>query len=192
MHCAIRSLVDSIFRKYFMKNAYVLLFLLSAMSIALAISAAESGGVPKEAMAEMQYRVGKWQSTAWIDGIQQAQPSSEITKWVEGKYCIQIASSYVDKGKDIDQTALVGWDADKKQLVEHWYDSNGGYASYRYFLGKKKDSWVGSFTEIYADGKKLEGESIVDKKGPDEWEWNASYMDAGKKHTWRTINRRVK
>jgi len=175
-----------------MKLVGVSLSILLVLSIAFALAAAESSGIPKEAIAEMQYRVGKWQATAWIDGVQQAKPSSETTKWVEGKYCIQITSSYVDKGKDIDETALVGWDADKKQLVENWYDSNGGYASYRYFLGKKKDSWVGSFTAIYADGKKLEGESIVEKKGPDEWEWNATYMDAGKTHTWRTINRRVK
>ena len=156
------------------------------------VLAGEPSGVPKDAMGEMKYRVGKWESIGFTDGVEQSKPGSEVTKWVPGKYCIQSTTGFVENGIDITATGITGWDGDKKQLVEHWYSSDGGYASFRYFLGQKKDSWVGTFVWVYADGRKIEGESVVEKKSKDEWEWNASYMDDGKKHTWRTINKRVK
>jgi hypothetical protein len=149
-------------------------------------------GLPKDAETEMEFRVGKWESIGFIDGVEQSKPGSEVTRWVPGKYCIQITGSFVEDGTEITASGLVGWDADKKQLVEHWYSSDGGYSSFRYFLGKRKDSWVGTFTWVYPDGRKLEGESVVQKKGKNKWDWKASYLEDGKKHTWRTINRRVK
>lgn len=166
------------------------------LSVVLAVTArghaAVPSSVPQKALDELAYRVGEWTSTGFSDGVEQPKPGHEVTKWEPGKYCIQIRGSFVENGVEIHASGLVGWDAEKKQLIEHWYASDGSYATFRYALDKKKDSWVGTFAWIYSDGTKLEGPSVVEKKSPDEWEWNAFYERDGEKHTWRTINRKAK
>jgi hypothetical protein len=65
-------------------------------------------------------------------------------------------------------------------------------ASFSYKLDAAKQAGTGTFKWIYSDGTTYEGESVVQVIGDDEWEWNASYVEDGKKHTWRTISRRVR
>jgi hypothetical protein len=77
-------------------------------------------------------------------------------------------------------------------VPEHWYISDGGYATFRYDLGKKKDAWVGTFKVVSGDGSKVEGTSVVDKKSNDEWECNTVGAVDGKTEKWRSIVRRVK
>jgi hypothetical protein len=176
-----------------MRVAAVLLMELTALSVFSSLAvAAEVTGIPKEALAEMQYRVGKWTSTGFVNGVEQPQLGVETTRWCPGRHCIRISGSFEERGVGIQISGLVGWDAEKKQLVEHWYASDGSYATFSYFLDKKKDAWVGTFKWVYADGKVHAGESIVEKKNNDLWEWNASCLDDGKKRTWKTINQRVK
>jgi hypothetical protein len=141
----------------------------------------------------MEYRVGKWESTLSVNGEEQELKGHEVTRWTPGgKYAIRVNGSFPEDGVKVHTSGLVGWDAEKKQLVEHWYLSDGNYATFCYFLDKKKDAWVGTFKLVYADGKVLAGESIVEKRGKDEWECNASCLDQGKKLTWRNVFRRVK
>ena len=122
----------------------------------------------------MRYRVGQWKSTGWIDGVEQPNPGHEVTVWDAQKCCIKSTNSFDENGVTIHGTGLIGWDAETKQLVEHWYGSDGSVATFWYFLEKQKDAWVGTCKMVYADGRVLEGESIVEKKGADEWEWTAT------------------
>jgi hypothetical protein len=74
----------------------------AVLLVASTALAAEPASVPKEAVAEMKYRVGKWESTGFIDGVQQAKPGSETTKWCPGKYSIRIpygGQTYAVTGK---------------------------------------------------------------------------------------------
>jgi hypothetical protein len=151
-------------------------------------------GIPAEALAAMKYRVGRWKSTGWIDDVEQPQAGDEVTVWDEQKCCIKVTNSFVENGVTIHSTGLIGWDPATKQLVEHWYASDGSVATFWYFLDKQKDAWVGTCKWIYADGRVLEGDSVVVKKGADEWEWKATCSVAGsdKKTVWKSANRRVK
>lgn len=148
-------------------------------------------GVPEAALNELKYRVGKWESVGYTDGKKQEDLGVETTEWADGQYATRVKGSWVEGGARFYASGLIGWDADKKQLVEQWYVSDGGRATFRYNLDQK-DVWDGSFTWVYGDGRKYEGKSVVEKKSNDEWEWNASYAADGKEHTWRTVNRRVK
>jgi hypothetical protein len=153
---------------------------------------AEKIVVPPEAVAEMQYRVGQWTSVGFIDDDKQEGPAFEIARWVPGEYCVQIESSWVNDGVKVQATAVVGWDAEAKQLVEHWYISDGAYATFRYVADEEKKGWVGTFKWIFGDGKSCEGESVVVKKSQDEWEWTARFEEDGKQRKWGTVNHRVK
>ncbi len=174
-----------------MRLAHAISFVLLVLYLSTSWAASDATAIAKEAADELQYRVGKWQSDAFIDGVEQAQPGSETTVWAPGKYCIQHAASSMEDGVEIHATGITGWDADKKQLVEYWYDSDGGWGTFRYCLGQKKDCWIGTFVLVDRDDRKFEGDSIVEKKSQNEWQWNASYIQDGKKHAWRTVNRRV-
>lgn len=174
----------------------VTLLSLVAFSIAALIAtwtlAAETPDIPKKALEEMGYRVGKWQADLYVDGVKQAQALPETTMWTPEKYCIIMHTTIHEKGVVFPATGITGWNAETKQLVEHWYGADGSYATFRYSLDKKKDSWVGTAKWVYSDGTVAEGQSVVDKKSHDEWEWNASFTSDGKTHTYRAINRRVK
>jgi hypothetical protein len=172
----------------------LLLVISSAILIALPTQAhaADSTSVPQKALDEMAYRVGQWTSVGFTDGEEQSGPGHEVTKWEPGKYCIRIRAHFFENDIKIHASAVVGWDAESKQLAEHWYTSDGSYMTFRYSLDKKKDSWVGTFAWTSAEGKTVEGPSVVEKKTQDEWVWNASYEIEGEKHSWRSINRRVK
>ena len=37
-------------------------------------AAQKATGIPEEAIAAMKYRVGQWESTGWIDGVEQPKP----------------------------------------------------------------------------------------------------------------------
>ena len=155
-------------------------------------AAAKPADIPEEAYQAMQYRVGKWESVGFVDGVKQSKPGKETTEWVSGQYAIRIVGTFEDEGKDIHASGLIGWDPEAKQLIEHWYASDGSYATFRYTIDLQKQNGTGTCRWVYSDGRKYEGESVVQVKSPDEWEWNANVMLDGKKRTWRTINRRVK
>ena len=173
-----------------MKIAALSLIGLFTISTASTV-AAEDTDVPKKALRELEYRVGKWEGEGFTNGVKQPNPARETTRWCPGKRSIRIAGVFEEDGVKIQASGIVGWNAEKQQLVEHWYTSDGGYATFLYSLDKEKDAWVGTFKWVYADGKIHAGPSRVDKKGKDLWEWKASCMDDGKKLTWRSINKRV-
>ncbi len=154
--------------------------------------AAETAGIPEKAIAAMEYRVGEWKGNGFTDGVKNPEPSTEVTTWEPGKYSIRIRSKFSLDGKDMHTSALVGWDAKKRQLVEHWFWSDGSYASFRYDLGDEENVLVGSFTVIRSDGEKSEGPSRIVVKDNDEWTWSASGPMDGQERTFKSVNRRVK
>jgi hypothetical protein len=150
-------------------------------------------GVPKEALEEMEYRVGTWESTEIIDGVEQMKGGREVTNWMPGKYCTWVRNSWFDQeGVEKHGTCLIGWDAENNQLVEHWYIADGGYGTFRYDLDKEKNAWVGTFKIFFGDGTKVEGTSIVEKESPDKWVCTTEGTVDGEKLVWKSINRRVK
>ncbi len=161
------------------------------MLAALSAVAAEKPGIPQKALDELGYRVGKWQSEFFVDGVKQGEGLPETTTWTPDKYCIIMHTVVHEKDVTFPATGITGWNAETKQIVEHWYGADGSYATFRYSLDLKKDSWVGTAKWVSPDGRIEEGKSVVEKKSHDEWEWNGSFARNGTPHTYRTINRRV-
>ena len=176
-----------------MRNTVELLVGMCLVLVALSAAVAvEPEDIPELARNAMQYRTGQWESIGYIDGVEQAKPGKETTKWTPGQYAISVVGYFYEEGKEVHATGLIGWDPEVKQLVEHWYASDGSKSTFSYTLDADKKAGIGTFQWVYADGRKYEGKSVVQIITDDEWEWNASYVENGKEHTWRSINRRVK
>jgi hypothetical protein len=157
------------------------------------VLAAEPTGIPKEALEEMGYRVGKWESNLIIDGVEQGTRFREVTEWAPGgKYCLRIYQTGVENGVTRHGSGTAGWDPKAKQLVERWHVSDGVYVSYRYHIDKEKNAWVGTFRYADTEGKTTEGKSVVEKKSNDEWAWKASWVEDGKERTRSCVSRRMK
>ena len=92
--------------------------------------AADTPGLPKEALAAMEFLAGKWISETTENG-KDAGGGSDQRTFVEGKYCLTGAGSGIDHGNRIEFHGICGWDAKDKQLVETWYASNGLSVSVR-------------------------------------------------------------
>ena len=167
---------------------------LLALLIALCgqVFAADPPSVPQKALDAMAYQVGEWTSIEFIDGREQPDSGHEVSQWEPGNHCLGIRVSFVEDGVRVYGSGLVGWEPTSGQLVEHWYASDGSYVTFRYSIDKQPDIWPGTFVWTYADGRKIEGESVVRIKSDHEWEGNMSFESEGQTHTWRSINRRVK
>ncbi|MBN1851873.1 MAG: hypothetical protein JW829_04085 [Pirellulales bacterium] len=148
--------------------------------------------IPQKALKEMEYRVGKWQSTEFIDGEKQSTPGFEVTEWTPGKHSINVRSSWVENNIPLQGSAIVGWDSEKKQLVEHWFVSDGANISFCYDIHKEKNTWIGTFKYVDSQGRIFEGSSVVKIKNNNEWTWDASWIENGATKTRRSENRRAK
>ena len=178
---------------FFMKLVSVSLSVLFGLSVASALAAAEPTRIPKDALEEMEYRVGTWESTLLIDGVEQPEKSREVTGWAPGgKFALIITDVSVENGIKRHGSCIVGWNPERKQLVEHWHVSDGICVSYRYHIDKEKNSWVGTLRYADTEGKTFEGKSVVEKKSKDEWVWKATWVEDGKERTRSSVNRRVK
>lgn len=167
------------------------LFVLSA---GLLIAAdVDTKKIPKDVVDEMEYRVGEWEIKTFIDGVEQPGTGHEVTKWAPGgKYCIIVTQTGLENGVAREGICIAGWDPATNKLVERWHVSDGLHLSYYYTIDKAKNAWVGTVTYADAQGKKFEGKSVVQKKSHDEWTWEGSWMEDGKKRTRSATNRRVK
>jgi len=167
---------------------YLMVFLSS-----VAIWAAEPVPIPKEALQEMEYRVGTWECSLVLDGNTQPSSFKEVTEWAPGgRYCLIVQQSGIENGVNRHGTAIVGWDPNTKQLVERWHVSDGMCLSYHYNIDKEKNAWVGTVKCSESDGKYTEGKSIVQKKSNDEWTWKGTWTEDGKERTRAAVSRRVK
>jgi hypothetical protein len=176
-----------------MKTVAILLAGFCTLAMAAAsTSAAENPGVPEKALQEMAYRVGNWESDLYVNGVKEAEGLPETTKWTPDKYAIIMQTTIHDNDARFPATGITGWNAERKQLVEHWYGADGSYATFRYSLDKKEDCWVGTAKWVFSDGRVGEGESVVEKKSANEWEWRATFKSNGRTNEYRSVNRRVK
>jgi hypothetical protein len=177
-----------------MRVAATMLVGLFALAVASALAvAAEPTRIPKEALDEMEYRVGTWESTLFIDGEKRGTNIREVTEWAPGgQYSLRIYQTGVENGVTRHGVCTAGWDPRNKQLVEHWHVSDGVYVSYRYHIDKVKNAWVGTFRYADTEGKTIEGKSVVEKKSRDEWAWKGTWVENGKERTRSCISRRVK
>lgn len=139
-----------------MKCLMIAMALLTTSSVVA--RAQEKVDVPKEALQEMAFLVGNWESKGTFDGEQMSGTYSAA--WAPGKHCLILTSSLNPPASGIG-----GWSPDRKQYVEYWFAADGNKRTIRYSLDKVKGVWEGTWTEINSSGKKGSGKISLEKKG---------------------------
>lgn len=159
--------------------------------VASLAQAEEPASIPKKVLKELDFMVGKWESEVTDNGVSGGTANGE-RKWAVGQHCITSTWILDGSGIKMKATGISGWNAKGKAVVEHWYDTNGGYFTVRYPIQKmKNDAWEGTLRFVDADGKEFKGTCRLEK-GEDQWSWNAEWGDEGNKTVRKTINRKVK
>ena len=134
------------------------LMLATLFFVMLPIAAAEDApNVPQKAIREMKFLVGKWSSTGTFNGEKMS--GEYEAKWAPGEYCVFLTSTFVGKAAGVG-----GWDAEKEQYVEYWYNSNGIRRTFFYTL-VNDDLWEGTWTEVDTKGKTGDGKIRLEKSG---------------------------
>ena len=151
----------------------------------------EQTGVPEEVLKELSFMVGKWETKMFENGVEVGTATHE-RKWAPGGHCLIMTWLGEKDGVKIHGTAVSGWNAKTKQVVEHWYCSDGIYVSIHYpFAKMTEDAWVGSASVVEADGK-VYREKCRLYKGKDQWVFTSVREVAGQKVTLRNVTRKVK
>jgi hypothetical protein len=143
-------------------------FLMMVSTIAIADEKVE---VPAEALKEMSFLVGEWESQGTFNGEEMSGTYS--AKWAPGRHCLILTSSWNGHASGIG-----GWSPDRKQYVEYWYGSDGNNRTFRYSLNRKKDVWSGKWMEINKEGKKGSGKVRLQKRD-NEFRVSAAGTSAG-------------
>ena len=170
-------------------TALVLAVVLSV--ITAVASAAEGPAIPKKALDAMEFFVGKWEGQGTEDG-KKLEGELDERKWAPGKHCITMNSKAVEGGVPLRYFGVTGWDAKGKQLVEHWYGSNGMYVIIRYPLAKmKEDIWKGNARVTYGDGTTYKATCQLNKTNAG-YRWRSTWEEEGKQMVRESIARRVK
>ena len=175
-----------------MRTATFHIATLCALSVlASSAPAGESATIPKEALDALEFFVGNWEDEISVNG-EKFGTGADKRRWAPGKHCLVMTSSGEENGAPVAGSGMSGWDAKGKQLVEHWYGSQGLYAAVRYPLsGMKNGLWKGTFTVVFGDGKAFDGECEL-KKTENGFVWTARWEQEGKEFVRKSIARRVR
>jgi hypothetical protein len=161
------------------------------LTIASTATAGEPAEISAEALKALKFFVGNWEGETFENG-EKIGTDADKRRWAPGKHCLIMTSSGEESGAQVSSSGLSGWDAKGKQLVEHWYGSQGLYAAVRYPLRDMKDDlWKGTFTVIFGDGQAFDGDCEL-KKTEEGFVWTARWEQDGKENVRKSIARRVK
>ena len=114
------------------------------------VGGGESGNVPKEYRDALATLVGRW----LVEGTEDNKNvSAEYDdKWSPQQHCIESQATWTDAEGVEACSAVIGWDAAKKQLVatEYW---TGGVSNTLCFTVGPVGVWSGTATSVNKDGK---------------------------------------
>ena len=75
--------------------------------------------LPKEAQDAMEFMTGQWHSEGEYDG--KATESTSLRRWSACGTCITMEL----QTDDLTATGVAGWDPEKEEFIETWYNSLG-------------------------------------------------------------------
>ena len=127
--------------------------------------------------------VGKWKASG------SAGPDFQVVgkSMLDGKAVL--FESVTDDG--VRNVGLLGWESDKKRLVETGYGAAGDYYQFIYTDVTDKEL-KGRYIERTADGAMLDGDWHVWRTSDDVMEWKFDGKKDGKPHTFTGKHVRVK
>ena len=137
--------------------------------------AQEPVGVPDNIIKELKYLVGTWKIKGNI-GDHEFESTTSY-RWARNRdkkrYCL-IATTLSKSDAANGTTAgadIIGWDAAKKQIVHHGFDSTGGCITLRWTV-ESTDKWTGELC-IVDQGQEIKGSAEMIKRGPTECVYEA-------------------
>ena len=155
-----------------------------------AVTAQQQDEVPQPALDALQFFVGGWESED-SENDRVLGKSEDVRRWAKGNYCITMVGRGTERGKTIRYSGISGWDARGKQIVEHWYSSDGMYIAIRYPLRDMKDQeWSGTLKVVAGDGTENDGTCEL-KKTNNGFIFTARATVDGKETVRRSVARRV-
>ena len=127
--------------------------------------------VPDEAMEHFKYLAGKW--TAEGETGQLEFRGEYRAEWTPGKHCLVLHATWTSSDRPTEYaTAVCGWDAQKKQIVETWFYSGNSHSVFRYAIRGP------SVLEGTSTGRESTGDDVIANvellKTSDEFTWTAT------------------
>ncbi len=144
--------------------------------------------VPKEALQEMAFLVGQWETKGTANG--EAISGTYSAQWAPGKHCLILRLDW-SSGSQVSQSGIGGWSPDQKQYVERWYFSDGTELTCFFSLDKEKGAWVGTGTMVDKDGRKTSSKIKLDKRSG-EYKFTATDPSDGDKVGFEITNKKIK
>jgi hypothetical protein len=124
--------------------------------------------------------VGNWRTVMTEDGVEVGIATHQ-RRWSPDKNALIMTWKDNLKGGAHSSTAVSGWNAKEKAIVEHWYGSDGSYGVITYPLEKMtQKSWEGTHRWVMPDGKVTSGECRLEK-GNSQWVFTADWEVEGKR-----------
>jgi hypothetical protein len=175
-----------------MRTVYIALSTAAVLSITVAVvPAADSPAIPSKAIAALEFFVGSWEGSGSETG-EKIEGDRDVRSWAPGRHCITMKAASIEGGKRVQYSGLCGWDGKGKQLVEHWFTSEGLYVAIRYPLARMTDDiWDGTVTVTYAKGNAYDGTCRL-QKTDEGFNWRCIWEEDGKEMVRESVARRVK
>lgn len=148
-------------------------FYISTLGVILACAAAigadradgpEQIQLPDEVTAELNYLVGTWDVKGRAGDMRYE--GTQTTKWAPGKHCLVTNWQGTVGEIPVNGTAIVGWDALEKQILDVGFISNVGHRTMRWSIETPK-VWEGTMS-ANSFGDKVQTAIRLEKKSADE------------------------
>jgi hypothetical protein len=162
-------------------------------SSAVVSLAQDSKQVPDRVLKQLEFMAGTWdEETVSDDGPEKTLKS--VRRWAPGKHCLIVEWKGIFEGVTVHATGVTGWDGEAKELVEHWFMSDGMYFRTVYPVEQITDKqWTGTTSWIGPDGKRITAACKLMKDGNNKFFWSAEWDVDGKKMShYVTTTRKTK
>jgi hypothetical protein len=141
------------------------LAVLALMASSVMGQAEETVTVPDKAVAELDYLKGSWKVEGRVGDSRYA--GKQMVRWAPGKHCL-IANWTGSLGdKQVNGTAILGWDACEEQIVDAGFIDTVGHRITRWTVETEK-VWEGVMRGFVLGGE-VEAAVRLEKKSLDEF-----------------------
>jgi hypothetical protein len=146
------------------------------VAAAVALGQAHEVKVPEEAIEHLKYLAGKWTAEGETGPLEFK--GEYRAEWTTGKHCLVLHATWTSSERPTEHaTAVCGWDAAKKQIVETWFYSGNSHSVFRCTIRAP------SVLEGTLTGRESTGDDVIANiellKTPDEFTWTATERIVG-------------
>jgi hypothetical protein len=165
---------------------------LAAVLFVCGVAVAQGPGpdVPEKVLRELEFMVGNWRTVMTEDG-ERVGVATHQRRWSPNRKTLIMTWKDNYRGESTSATAVSGWNAKEKAVVEHWYGSDGTYGSITYPLDRMtENSWEGTSQWVLGDGEVTGGKCRL-VKGDDQWVFTADRTIDGKRVKVKNVTKKT-